>query len=447
MTVQPRWIPWRNDAATTCPAHGLLRQTGFATVNSSKVMTAVQPNSPDGRLIKFINSSLPVAPGKLGVCTADLPYYAAYDQAGGTPDANQISLGPAADSWTLHGTGGHGFAALMTGNGGRVLVNRQNVETSGLAPSCCAQCDPFISATGFQWFDCPACTRAPIKYGIVGAFDPNFCCPPALSDLGLYNYTANGCVWASCPFVCAGVTTSWVLTVGATRSTLIVDLGNGQQICYQKSGPWCCQSANLMRLCCGPFACPGLPKFICIYPIDNPDEQVCLDQPPPLTCDFDPPKAFPPVFYATINKVGTCPSTIYPLTLPLVWRADFFASTGRYTWRGDYNTFPGNPGNAIEVILEIACGFIVSITFWAILNGNPATLVIAMQPDDLHLDPLPDPYYFDFGNSGACHNGTNGGASMLEPCYKLCYNDPDYPNPPHGGIGSSDLNVVVSETP
>jgi hypothetical protein len=100
------------------------------------------------------------------------------------------------------------------------------------------------------------------------------------------------------------------LTISATRSTLVCDLGGGNQVCYEKFGPWCCVSTNTMTLCCGPHFCSNFPELVCVVP-RTPSF-------PSVSSPCNPGLIVPGLLQLTIDvEHCTCPA--FPLTVDLAW--------------------------------------------------------------------------------------------------------------------------------
>jgi hypothetical protein len=140
------------------------------------------------------------------------------------------------------------------------------------------------------------------------------CCGLAAEVNRLKNEGASGCVWTSDVFDCYSAVSGqaqWVLTVSTTRSTLILDLGGGNRVCYEKWGPWCGESTNQMNLCCGPRACNNYPPFVCLVPVQPPF--------PPIShpCGEPSIESLPGLLWLTLEAIN-CECSGFPKTLPLI---------------------------------------------------------------------------------------------------------------------------------
>ncbi|HEY1603844.1 MAG TPA: hypothetical protein VGG64_29855 [Pirellulales bacterium] len=96
-----RWLGWRNDGSSTCPAHGVVRITGNTQIGTGdpavRIITGDQPSTTFSRLYA-INSGVPVEDGDTGWLTFDSGAEVAYDT--GTP-AYGDGWGPKPSQWTL----------------------------------------------------------------------------------------------------------------------------------------------------------------------------------------------------------------------------------------------------------------------------------------------------------------------------------------------------------
>jgi len=101
-----RWLPFRNDASETVPAHAVVRITGAVLAEDRRtVLTGEQPGSTFAR-IYGVNSATPVGAGRRGALTLNGPAFAIYDN--GPPAAGE-GWGPKPGSWKLH-RGYYGFS-------------------------------------------------------------------------------------------------------------------------------------------------------------------------------------------------------------------------------------------------------------------------------------------------------------------------------------------------
>lgn len=117
--LRPRWLRWRNDDATTCPAYGVIRPTGAAAISNTpvRVVTGARPNATQ-RDFYYVNWGREVPFEKSGWCTLD-PVDVAYDTAA-APAFHEI-WGPTSGQWTIK-KGKSGFRIIGGATSGRVLA-------------------------------------------------------------------------------------------------------------------------------------------------------------------------------------------------------------------------------------------------------------------------------------------------------------------------------------
>ena len=100
-----RWLPFRNDSGETAPAFGVMRITGAVAVEGQTVITIAKPNTAFANVLVapfvLINAGFDVADGAYGSGTLDLPTFALYDSADGTPNVGE-AWGPENGSWKLN---------------------------------------------------------------------------------------------------------------------------------------------------------------------------------------------------------------------------------------------------------------------------------------------------------------------------------------------------------
>jgi hypothetical protein len=124
------WFPWRNDAASQCPAYGIIRITGETTSNDQAVLTGDQPNTYGSQYSHFVNGPIPVdaasgATKSYGVCTIIGRVCAAYTVGDGTPAFGE-QWGPRTGTWLLKkNTGGFMVMGNVDATAGVVIVTQQ----------------------------------------------------------------------------------------------------------------------------------------------------------------------------------------------------------------------------------------------------------------------------------------------------------------------------------
>lgn len=116
-----RWLAFRNDSGETCPAFGIIRVIGIATIEGRIIVKGGKPNTTFQRLY-FVNGPSDVPDGGFGSCTDDFPTLALYDT--GATAAVGESWGAKPSEWKLF-QHRPGFTVLSTTSdspAGRVLV-------------------------------------------------------------------------------------------------------------------------------------------------------------------------------------------------------------------------------------------------------------------------------------------------------------------------------------
>jgi hypothetical protein len=121
---QMQWVEFRNDAGETIPAFGIVRLTGIAAIDATRVvLTAAKPNVFGCQHNAAINGPTAVSSGRYGVCTRAAVDVALYDTADGTPAFGE-KWGPRDGSWKLKkNTGGFSVLGPTNPDQGLVLVS------------------------------------------------------------------------------------------------------------------------------------------------------------------------------------------------------------------------------------------------------------------------------------------------------------------------------------
>lgn len=119
-----RWVAWRNDNSTVCPAGGLIRVTGSVQKGRLLVRTGDKPNA-DSQAGLYVNSHFPVQPGGYGRMTHESPCMVRY--TGSAPTNGQV-WGAASGSWYLT-TGKRGWLIDGVANTTRTIVPAQRVSS------------------------------------------------------------------------------------------------------------------------------------------------------------------------------------------------------------------------------------------------------------------------------------------------------------------------------
>jgi len=121
-------IPWKNTSATDCPPFGIIESTGVWVDGN---LQGVRPTGSTTAPIYF-NHEITIPPGGIGSATQDTPFWAAYDEADGTPAA-LAEWGPQSGTWLLKNAG-TGFTIEGDHGGGVVKVSRKTSAAASTGP-------------------------------------------------------------------------------------------------------------------------------------------------------------------------------------------------------------------------------------------------------------------------------------------------------------------------
>lgn len=132
--AQPRWMPWKNNAATDCPGWGLILPTGisyFTDIDITEQAAYLTGTRPSGTFSRryAVNSPSTVPAGEWGWCTFDSPVRVAYDT--GTPAFGE-GWGAKKDQWTAAKNYGACLAVLGLANGDNLTMLAMNEPISAV---------------------------------------------------------------------------------------------------------------------------------------------------------------------------------------------------------------------------------------------------------------------------------------------------------------------------
>lgn len=129
---QQRLVEFRNASGQIVPSFGVLQITGSEVAGvGRKILTVTRPDGTAGA-VYAVNSHLPVAVGKGGMCTLDFPALAAYATGDGTPAVNelwgpksgQFTLAKGLPGFTIIGTPVDGNVLIALGTGGGIIIGK-----------------------------------------------------------------------------------------------------------------------------------------------------------------------------------------------------------------------------------------------------------------------------------------------------------------------------------
>ena len=129
---QVRWHPVLLAATGTvspvdCPGFGVLRVSGILVRDNQTVIQVGKPNAASHKGC-MVNGPIPITLGGYGAATFDLPTYALYDSATGTPTMFE-TWGTQAESYKLK-KANRGFRILGNAGDNRVFVDAQPADLS-----------------------------------------------------------------------------------------------------------------------------------------------------------------------------------------------------------------------------------------------------------------------------------------------------------------------------
>lgn len=121
---QMQWVEFKNDAGETIPSFGIVRLTGVATIEATRVvLTGAKPNAFGCQYNAAVNGPTAVLSGQYGICTRAAVGVALYDTADGTPAFGE-KWGPRDATWKLKkNTGGFSILGVTNSDLGLVLVS------------------------------------------------------------------------------------------------------------------------------------------------------------------------------------------------------------------------------------------------------------------------------------------------------------------------------------